>query len=130
MLIKKRLAYEITAQFHSSSDALEAQYHFEIVHQAREMPEIIPEFNIEPYYQETKETPSQVFRRFVVDSGLASSNSEAKRLLEQGAMEKQLPDGSWSKLTFGTPIRSIQIGNVIKRGSRRFIRITGSSQRA
>ena len=48
MDVKKRLALDITSQFHSLSDGQRAQANFEQVVQRRDLPEDIPEFNLSP----------------------------------------------------------------------------------
>jgi tyrosyl-tRNA synthetase len=74
---KKRLAREVVAQFHSPADAAQAQEAFERQFQRRELPEDIPDFAIEQ--------PMSIVE-YAVASGMASSKSEARRLLESGGV--------------------------------------------
>ncbi len=74
---KKRLAHEIVSQFHSPADADAAQSTFERQVQRRELPEEIPDFAIEQ---------AMNIVDFVVASGMASSKSEARRLIGGGGV--------------------------------------------
>jgi tyrosyl-tRNA synthetase len=74
---KKRLAREVVAQFHSPADADAAQVAFERQFQRRELPEEIPDFAIDQ---------AMNIVDFAVASGIASSKSEARRLMESGGV--------------------------------------------
>jgi tyrosyl-tRNA synthetase len=80
---KKRLAFEITKVYHSEEAAAEAQAEFERVFSQREIPTEMPEFTI----------PEDQFRdgkiwivRLLTTAGMAKSNGEARRLVEQGGV--------------------------------------------
>ena len=118
---KKRLAWDVTAQFHDRDAADAAQAHFVSVHQAGDLPDTMPEFQL----------PTQSIRlvHYLVEIGLASSNSEARRLLEQGAIHLLKPDGESNPIAFGFPLYGLggfEDGDVIRRGNRRFVRLTAS----
>jgi tyrosyl-tRNA synthetase len=121
---KKRLAREIVEQFWSTEDAQAAQDHFERTVQRREAPSEIPTL----HYSANPES----FTIITVDGeqrlasgssstdtlhalGLASSKSEAKRLVSQGAVEV---DGV--RVTDTLPIHD---GAVVKVGKRKFVRL-------
>jgi tyrosyl-tRNA synthetase len=121
---KKRLAREIVEQFWSTEDAQAAQEHFERTVQRREAPSEIPTL----HYSANPES----FTIITVDGeqrlasgssstdtlhalGLASSKSEAKRLVSQGAVEV---DGV--RVTDTLPIHD---GAVVKVGKRKFVRL-------
>lgn len=113
MSLKKRLAEEIVTQFHDRQSAQRAREHFESIHQRGETPESIPQFvlsfsspqkgpnadvltssNAQPdrLYGSSDINPHQLYinlPRLLVAASLASSRSEAKRLISQGAVQIQ-----------------------------------------
>ncbi|MDD4984959.1 MAG: tyrosine--tRNA ligase [Dehalococcoidales bacterium] len=107
MLLKKRLAREIVTRLYDRNAAGEAEKHFTRVFQERKTPEKIREG-----------TESNVpLRDYLVVNRLARSRSEAKRLIEQGAVEAdgiKITDVDW---TFPK-------GTTIKVGKRGHIRST------
>ena len=107
---KKRLALEITKQFHGKQKANQAQKEFEKVFQKRKLPTKIPtvklksgKWNIVDLLMETK---------------LCSSRSEAKRLLKQGAVEADK-----KQLTINNQQLTIKTNTIIKAGKRKFVRL-------
>jgi len=78
MEIKKRLASEIVAQFHSPAAATLGRDAFERQFQRREAPSEMPEFAIA--------TP-MVIIDLLVATGLASSKSDARRLIDGGGVK-------------------------------------------
>ena len=116
---KKRLAWDITRQFHDAASADAAQTRFERVVQGRSLPDDMPEYSQEAV---TKSSGGNLFR-MIVDVGLASSVSEARRLMSQNAMEVIHPDGTRTPLVVGEGAE-INPGDVIRAGRRRFVRFT------
>ena len=135
MVMKKRLAWQITEQFHNREAANGAQSHFEHVVQGRGLPEEMPEFNFSVYKSGIgRPGPAEALSRdnrvstpalslLLSSAGLASSNSEAKRLLNQGAIELIPQSGEPQKLSAAYPVANLQAGDVIKRGTRLFVRL-------
>jgi tyrosyl-tRNA synthetase len=121
MNLKKRLAWEITATFHGQQTANAAQERFERVVQRRDLPEDIPEFPL-PSAGDGEGRP---LSRLLVAAGLAPSNSEARRLINQRAVELIRSSGETLTLTGDAPDLQLQSGDVIKVGKRRFVRLTG-----
>ena len=123
--LKKRLALDITAQFHNSSLANTAQAHFENVVQRRGLPEDIPEY-VEPSLAGPREVQGRRLSNIIRDAGLASSVAEAKRLISQGAIELiDSATGDTQRLTRDdrADILGLQDRTVLKRGNRRFVRL-------
>ena len=114
MELKKRLAQEITASFYDQQTANSAQEHFERVVQRRDLPEDIPE---------AIWTAGQRLSGFLVESNLATSTSEAKRLISQNAVQLIRPNGETETLSDDT-FYNHQPGDVIKVGRRRFVLLT------
>ena len=83
MDVKKRLAREIVTIYHGAEAAQAAQAEFEKVFSARELPSEIPPIRV----------PASAFKdgkvwivRLLTTSGFVGTNSEARRLVEQGAV--------------------------------------------
>jgi len=81
MEAKKQLARTIVAEFHSAEDARAAQREFERVFSAGNLPQDIPEVALEV------DEASILLARALVLAGLASSNSDARRLITQGGVK-------------------------------------------
>ena len=109
-----RLAWEITSLYHGKVAADLAGEHFTSVFQRHAVPENIPE-RILP--KELTGTGGTDIVKFMVDAGLTTSCSEAKRLIGQGAVRVN-----------GQKIETFQItpltdGDVIQVGKLKFIRV-------
>ncbi|MCH8898444.1 MAG: tyrosine--tRNA ligase, partial [Chloroflexi bacterium] len=115
MELKKRLAQEITASFYDQQTANSAQEHFERVVQRRDLPEDIPE---------AIWTAGQRLSGFLVESNLATSTSEAKRLISQNAVQLIRAGGETEALGDDFTGGRLQVGDIIKVGRRRFVRLT------
>ena len=120
MELKKRLAREITAVFHDQPKATNAQEHFEQVVQRRALPDDIPEFQLgSPSADEDRS-----LSRLLVSAGMASSNGEAKRLINQRAVQIIRNPDQITTLNSDSEGVELQAGDVIKVGRRRFVRLT------
>lgn len=75
---KRRLAREIVGLYHGEDQARKAEEAFDAVFVRHELPEDVPEFKLE-------EDRIWIIKLLVV-SGLAASNSEARRLIGQGGV--------------------------------------------
>jgi tyrosyl-tRNA synthetase len=107
MELKKRLAREIVTQLYNSKAANEAEEQFAKVFQKKEVPEEI-----------TLGTKAQgSLTDYIVENHLAKSRSEARRLIEQGAVDvdgKKVTDVHWTVIK----------DSIIKVGKRRYIQST------
>ena len=103
MVVKKRLAYEIVAQFHGAQAAREAEGHFMKSIQKR-APDIRVKIGL-----------SATLSAELTKAGLTKSRAEAKRLLAQGAI---VIDGK--KVTEDKEMSEIGSGKKIDVGKRRF----------
>ena len=111
MQLKKQLAFEIVKMYHGEQAAQKAQEEFERVFQKGKTPVYdILIYDIKPGKVDIID--------LLVGSKLAASRSEAKRLVEQGAVEidNQLITN------YELPI-TLKNGAIIKVGKRRFIKI-------
>jgi len=114
MEAKKRLARTVTAMYHGEAGAAAAELAFARVVQAREVPD-----NIELIRLSTP-SGSEPAWKVVVLAGMAPSNSEARRLIQQGGVEV---DGSRvtdpnQKIDVSGESRLLQVG---KRKFKRFV---------
>lgn len=81
MEAKKRLAWTVTAQYHGQAAAREAEAAFTRLFQERQEPEKIDEIRLPTPYD------GEPVWKVVVKAGLVQSNSEARRQIQQGAVE-------------------------------------------
>ncbi|MBC7098502.1 tyrosine--tRNA ligase [Candidatus Bipolaricaulota bacterium] len=115
---KKRLAWEIVRAFHGEEGAARGKAHFERVFEERELPEAIPEVSLPPELVAKDGTVGVV--DLVVATGLVSSRSQARRLIEQGGVQvsgQRIVDLG-SRVRFQPPL-------VVRVGRRRFVRFVG-----
>jgi tyrosyl-tRNA synthetase len=112
MEAKKRLASTITAMYHGETGASQGEAHFSRVVQGKETPE-----KIERISAGTAQDAEPAWK-VVVMSGLVPSNSEARRQIQQGAVEV---DGA----RLADANQPLQAGReyLIRVGKRRFKRV-------
>jgi tyrosyl-tRNA synthetase len=108
MQAKIDLARRIVADFHSKEKAEEAARHFDLVIRRKEVPDEIPE--------KVVAAGTYPLGSLLVTTGLASSKSEAARLIEQGAVYL---DG----IRFQGSDVQLKLDRVLKVGKRRFVRL-------
>jgi tyrosyl-tRNA synthetase len=114
MEAKKRLARTVTAMYHGEAGAAAAEVAFARVVQAREVPDNIDLIRL------ATSSSSEPAWKVVVLAGMAPSNSEARRLIQQGGVEV---DGSRvtdpnQKIDVSGESRLLQVG---KRKFKRFV---------
>ena len=124
---KKRLAWDVTRQFHDSDAADAAQVHFERVVQGRDIPSDIPEISLASLHAQGIISDNQVrVDDLMLAAGLAPSKAQVKRLLAQGAVERTSQDGDPQPVTGSDAGYLLQAGDLLKVGKRRFVRLTDS----
>jgi len=112
MEAKKRLARTVTAMYHGEAGAAAAEAGFARVVQGREVPDNIA---IIPMATPSDGEPAW---KVVVWSGTVGSNSEARRLIQQGAVEL---DGS--RITDpNQKVEPSDVGRLLQVGKRKFAR--------
>jgi len=107
--VKMELAREIVSIFHTPAAAAEAEEQFKRVFQEREVPEEMPEFAV---------TASINIVNLLVQARLASSKSEARRLVEQHGvkLDAQTVDSIEAMVDIPAP-------KVLQVGKRKFVRL-------
>ncbi len=125
---KKRLAWDVTNQFHDSDSADAAQAHFERVVQGRSLPDDIPRVALEGGLSSGDPQDSakfQVHRAdiLLVKLGLASSNTDARRLISQGAVEIFRRSGDSGRLTDPRGDVTVAEGDVLRAGRRNYAEV-------
>jgi tyrosyl-tRNA synthetase len=125
MNLKKRLAHEIVRQFYGKQAADEEQEYFEKRFQKRELHKIEVRASID-----IKASVKMIHRRnlprWLVNNKFASSMSEAKRLLAQGAVRVIQADGT-SQVVKDENVE-IKPGDTIKVGKLRFAKIINANK--
>ncbi|OEU54617.1 MAG: tyrosine--tRNA ligase [Desulfobulbaceae bacterium S3730MH12] len=109
--IKKQLARELTARFHSSEAALAAEAGFEKVFTKGGVPDDIPEMV-------SSATEEIWLPQLLVDSGLVKSTSDGRRMIKQNAVSI---DGG--KITDMNSVVQPEGEVLIKVGKRRFCKV-------
>lgn len=112
---KRRLAREIVTLYHDAKAAPAAEAEFDQVFKQRDLPSEIPEFGP---WDDGKTAAEPVFLPTLTTvSGTTTSGSEARRLIEQGAVKI---DGE-AVLKLEVPVESVS-GKVLQVGKRKFVR--------
>jgi len=113
--VKMRLAREITSVYHGPEAALQAEEEFKRIFQQGDLPDDIPDFVIT---QNMLENGTIRMDKLLVQAGLTTSASEAKRLISQGGVKI---DGQKveNSLYEYAPVA----GNIIRVGKRKFIKV-------
>jgi tyrosyl-tRNA synthetase len=111
---KSELAKEIVARYHGAEAARVAEEQFELVHKRREVPEDVEEREI----SRDAGAQSVPLAKTLAQLGLASSGSEARRLIAQGgvSVEGERVSDPNAKLFAGV--------HLLKVGKRKFTRVT------
>lgn len=113
MDLKKRLARELTAQFHDEGAAREAERGFERTIQRGALPDDIAEYALPA----PEALASMRLSRLMVDAGVAESAAEARRLINQGAVQL---DGE--RVTVDAA-DAVAAGGALRAGRRRWVRL-------
>ena len=108
--VKQELAVRLTTDFHDEAAAARAASEFEKVFASGGLPDDIPQHSMEG---------PMALPRILTQAGLASSNNEARRLIQQGAVSIDGERGSDPFLE----LTARQEPYVFKVGKRRFARI-------
>ena len=114
MDLKKRLASELVTQFHDSEAARSSEQHFEQTVQRKEVPEDVETFVL-PQESDLGQTR---LSRVLVDANMAASSAEARRLIDQGAVQV---DGR--KIEFDSSAGFLKPESIVRVGRQRMVRL-------
>ena len=122
---KRRLAREIAALYHGEAAGRAAEERFDAVHKRQEIPEDVPELEVpraEVFFETQRGVVLLSYSSLLVALGLASSKSEARRLIEQGGARRdgQVLTRQDERWTVGP---EELVGAVFQAGKRRFARV-------
>lgn len=111
---KKRLAFEITQQFHGASGAQQAAKHFEATVQNQEIPDDIPELRV---------SDSTSILGILERAGFGKSNGERKRMIAQGGVELDgnKVSGVDQKISLESPV-------IIRYGKRNYVKVVSGKK--
>jgi tyrosyl-tRNA synthetase len=115
MQLKKELAHEIVEEYHSEEDAVKARQEFESVFSKGNLPEDIPVIEIA---ESDLEEGELWIVKLVAATGLVDSNSQARRMIKQGAVT--IDDKKYEKINLDIKVEDEMI---IQIGERRFAKI-------
>ena len=117
MELKKRLARELVAQFHDAESASDAERFFERTVQEGETPQDIPTHEL----PDASSSQGKRLSDILVGAELAKSSTEARRLIDQGAVRL-----NEEPITENAAATSLKAGDVLRVGRRRFVRLVSS----
>ena len=116
MELKKKLAADLVTQFHDVKSAISAGQHFEQTVQRSQVPDEIPEFSLPG----REKLQGKRLSNLLVDAGVASSASEARRLIDQGAVQL---NGVVVKANDSAEALGLKAEDVIRAGRRRYVKL-------
>ncbi|MFW6381107.1 MAG: tyrosine--tRNA ligase [Bacillota bacterium] len=115
MEYKKELARWIVSEYHDSDKAEQAEQEFARVFSQGQNPEDIPEVELD---RERLEDGELWIVKLVAATGLVDSNSQARRMIKQGAV--RINDQKYERINLDIPVED---GMIVRVGKRRFVRI-------
>jgi tyrosyl-tRNA synthetase len=110
--LKRKLAREIVRVYHSGQAAMAAEEEFDRIFVKKDLPDEIPEFTI------VSDTPTVGILRLLTETKLVSSNSEGRRLIDQGGVSI---DGT--RITDQDAVVRLTKWVIVKVGKRKFLKV-------
>lgn len=111
---KMRLAREITTLYHGQEAARNAEEQFKAVFQKRGLPDDIPSFSVP---ENIISAEGVDMTRLIAEAGLAPSTSQARRLINQGAVRIN------GEKIDGLKSSTLRDGDIVQVGKRKFIKV-------
>ncbi len=111
--LKRRLARELVALYHSEAGAQAAQEEFDRIFVNRDLPDEIPELNL------NVKGNSIAVIKLLTDTKLVASNGEARRMIEQGGVSVNS-----QRITDEKALIDISAPAIVKVGKRKFLKVT------
>jgi tyrosyl-tRNA synthetase len=110
--LKRQLARELVALYHSPEAATAAEEEFDRIFVKKDLPDEVPEMHLAGV-----QTQAGIVQ-ILTDTGMASSKGEARRLIEQGGVSV---DGQ--RIADPAAVINISSGVIVKVGKRKFMRV-------
>jgi tyrosyl-tRNA synthetase len=110
--IKVALAKSIVSDFYSTAEASQAEEEFNLIFRRKQAPDDVEE--------QTVQAGPWKLAKLLVETGLAPSMGEARRLIEQGGVSV---DGEKYSQTNSEVTLEPEVSRLIQVGKRRFLRI-------
>lgn len=110
--LKRRLARELVALYHSPEAATAAQEEFDRIFVKKDLPDDIPEAFV------STENGSIGIVKLLTETKLAASNNEARRIIDQGGVSI-----NGAKITDEKAIVEVHGGVIVKVGKRKFLKV-------
>jgi len=111
--MKRRLARELVTLYHSREAARLAEEEFDRIFVKKDLPDELPECTV------SAEGGTIGIIKLLTEAGLVSSNSEARRMVDQGAVSV---DGS--RIVDPNALINLERSAIVKVGKRRFARVS------
>jgi tyrosyl-tRNA synthetase len=121
---KRRLAREIVTRYHGEGAARAAEDRFDRVFRSHEVPDDVPEV---AFPEDAVRDGSVWIVRLLAGVGLAASNADARRLIEQGGV--RIDGRPLTDPDVELPVSEVA-GRVLQVGRRRFIRLVEDAARS
>jgi tyrosyl-tRNA synthetase len=118
---KRELGRRIVERFHGEGAGAAAEEHFNRLFVDGGVPEVIDEWNIDPY---GGSEPGVILLPKLIGAGFGESSSEARRLIKQGGVRL---DGEPVAADVLELPREALLGKVLQVGKRRFLRLVDSA---
>ncbi len=115
MKLKKELGQEIVSEYYDQKTAIETAKEFERVFSQGELPEDMPEIEIS---KDQLDEGKMWIVKLIAATGLVDSNSQARRMIKQGAVT--INDKKYEKINLDIKVEDNMIMQI---GKRRFARI-------
>jgi tyrosyl-tRNA synthetase len=112
--VKRRLARELVTLYHGEGAAREAEEEFDRIFVNKEAPQDVPEISL------SGNGGSIGILKLLTETKLAASNSEARRLIDQGGVSI---DGE--RVSDQNAVVRLEKAILVKVGKRKFLRVTG-----
>ncbi len=116
--VKRRLAAEIVAAYHSAEAAVEAEQAFDRQFKQHEIPEDVPQFSVA--LEEDAEKGGVYLPKLLAECKLAASNGEGRRAIDQGGVK--VNGEPVAAGTYHVPVAQLA-GSVLQVGKRKFARL-------
>jgi tyrosyl-tRNA synthetase len=120
---KRRLAREIVTRYHGEGAARAAEDRFDRVFRSHEVPDDVPEV---AFPEDAVRNGSVWIVRLLAGVGLAASNADARRLIEQGGV--RIDGRPVTDPDVELPVSDVA-GRVLQVGRRRFVRLVRDAAR-